>query len=175
MNKVPYYLNQILMYGKVLSLKHEISELGVWVWISVQTQDEDYGHTVLLRDRRALELIAFYDAHMQMSPNEAFTISINGHVKSRPDEIQLCGDAVTFHVGPQVRMWGGKLVRAVLREYAQQYGPKPWLGNEFQGESGGSAARRTTPDSTSTRTNGQQSKRKSGRKRRVAVKAGSDG
>ena len=28
MNKVPYYLNQILMYGKVLSLKHEISELA---------------------------------------------------------------------------------------------------------------------------------------------------
>ena len=169
MNKNPYSLNQVLLYGKVLDLKHEVSELGVWVWISVQTQDGDCGHTVLIRDRRALELIAFYDAHTQMSPNEAFTISINGHVKSCPDEVQLCGDAVTFHVGPQVRMWGGKLVRAVLREYAQQYGPRPWLGNEFQGEDG------STPGSSSNRADGQQRKQKSDPKRRVAVQARADG
>ena len=96
---------------------------------------------MLLRDRRALELIAFYDAHTQMSPNEAFPISIDGHVQSRSDEVRLCGDAVTFHVGPQVRMWGGKMVRAVLREYAQQYGPRPWLGEEFRGEEGGGNGR----------------------------------
>ena len=141
----------------------------------MQTQDGGCGHTVLLRDRRALELIAFYDAHTQMSPNEAFPISIDGHVQSRSDEVRLCGDAVTFHVGPQVRMWGGKMVRALLREYAQQYGPRPWLGEEFRGREGGGMAGRAAADSKSARTNGQQGKRRSHRKRRIAVKAGSDG
>jgi len=167
MNRVPYYLNQILLYGKVLSLREEISELGVRVWISVQTQDGDHGHDVLLRDRRALELLAFYDAHMQMFPQEPFTISINGHVWSRPDEMQLRGDAVTFHVGHQVRMWGGKLVQALLREYQQQYGPRPWLGDDFLGEAGDAGSEPVTADSSS---NGNQNKGRSSRRRRSQKK-----
>ena len=175
MNLVPYYLNQILMYGKVLELNEEISELGVRVWISLQTRDGDHGHTILLRDRRALELLAFYDAHMQMLPHEPFTISVNGHVRSCPDEMQLRGDAVTFHVGPQVRMWGGKLVQAVLRKYAQQYGPRPWLGSEFDGEDGNDADRRSSTDSTANEADGKQRKRKSSRKRRTTAKVETDG
>lgn len=127
MYHVPYAHNHINLYGAVVALEKEFAEQEVRVDVYVETTKDSDPHPVRLRNRRALEMLAFYQANQQMYPNEPFLITVLGHVQTEQGCTRIIGDSVTFVLTPDVRTWGAQLVRTTVQHYEQLYGPKPWL------------------------------------------------
>lgn len=130
MNPVPYALNQVILYGAVVDVQQEMSEQGVIVTLLVQTERTAEAHPVELRDRRALELLAYHQAQHDMYPNESFLVTVMGHLRTHHGYSLVEGETVTFHIPADVRLWGGQAVRGVFKRYAQLYGDRPWLAIE---------------------------------------------
>lgn len=126
-NPVPYALNQVMLYGAVIGLDEQMSAAGVRVCVQVQTQEGEAGFPVQLANRRALELLAFHESHRQMYPHEPFLVSLLGRLALAGEELVVVGEAITFLVAPDVRLWGGRLLQSLLGRYAALYGPSDWL------------------------------------------------
>ncbi len=127
---VPYALNQVILYGKVVSVSEQVTVEEVEVCVAVQTQEGDTGFAVQLFDRRALELMAFYQSHRQMYPDDPFLISLIGRLAHRDDQTIVVGESVTFHVAPDVRIWGGRLTGALLSGFSLQQREVEWSKRE---------------------------------------------
>lgn len=127
LNPVPYALNQVMLYGAVVCVREQLTSATVEVCMHVQTREGEAGFAVHLFNRRALEILAFHQAHLQMYPDEPLLVSLIGRLAHREDETIVVGEAVTFHVSPDVRTWGGRLTNALLSRYVVQNGRPDWL------------------------------------------------
>lgn len=127
---VPYALNQVILYGEVVSVSEHVTVEKVEVCMVVQTQEGETGFAVHLFDRRALELMAFYQSHRQLYPDDPFLVSLIGRLAHRDDETIVVGESITFHVAPDVRIWGGRLTGALLSGYAVQHREVDWSKRE---------------------------------------------
>ena len=127
MNSVPYALNQVLLYGGVAGVEQEMSEQGALVILLLRCQRTEEPHPVELRDRRALEFLAYHQAQREMYPKETFLASVTGSLRTRQRKTVVEADSVTFHIPADVRAWGNQAVRLTFKRYAQLYGYKPWL------------------------------------------------
>ncbi len=127
MNPVPYALNQVLLYGDVVGVEQEMSEKGVFVTLLLRTHRAEEPHPVELRDRRALELLAYHQVHREMYPRESFLVSVTGSLITRQRTMTVAGDSITFHIPPDVRTWGSQAVRLAFKRYVDLYGDRPWL------------------------------------------------
>jgi hypothetical protein len=82
--------------------------------------------------RRALEVLAFYQAHQQLQPDEPFMVSIQGRLRETRKQAILLADTITFHVSPDVKRAGGRLAYTAFAKYARAYGHQAWLEGAAQ-------------------------------------------
>lgn len=124
---VPYAHNHVNLYGAVVAFEKDVGAEVVCVDVLIQTVKGEEAKPVRLLNRRALEMVAFYETNQQMYPNEPFLVNILGHIHVEQGYCRVIGDSVAFMLTPDVRTWGTQMVFKTLQKYEQIHGPQPWL------------------------------------------------
>ena len=143
---VPYAHNYVTIYGAVVALEKSIGAQEVCVDVLIETAKGEEAKPVRLLNRRALEMLAFYQANQQMYPNEPFLVTLLGHLHVEQDCCMVIGDSVAFNLTPDVRTWGAQMVRLTLQHHKQTYGPQPWLESFDSGSQSDAPNDYSTPD-----------------------------
>jgi hypothetical protein len=120
--------NHVNLYGAVTLLEQEINGRTARVFLTIETEDGTIPDIkVLVKRRRALETLAFYQAHQELHPNEPFVVSIQGRLHKVKGSTVLESTSITFQVAADVTRMGGRLAYRLVDQYIATYGPKGWL------------------------------------------------
>ena len=120
--------NHIFLYGAVTLLEQEINGRTARAFLTIETEDGAVSEVpVLVKHRRALETMAFYNAHQELHPNEPFVVSIQGRLRKVAGATVLEATSITFQVAADVSRMGGRLAYRLVEQYINTYGPRSWL------------------------------------------------
>jgi len=120
--------NHVNLYGAVTLLEQEINGRTARVFLTIETEDGSIPDIkVLVKYRRALETLAFYQAHQELHPGEPFVVSIQGRLRKVKGATVLEATSITFQVAADVTRMGGRLAYRLVDQYIAAYGPKSWL------------------------------------------------
>jgi len=123
--------NLVILYGAVTLLEQEINGRTARVFLTIETEDGAISEVpVLVKHRRALETLAFYQAHQELHPGEPFIVSIHGKMKKLKGRPVLEAYIITFQVAADVSRLGGKLMYRLIDQYEQTYGARAWLARK---------------------------------------------
>jgi len=120
--------NHVNLYGAVTLLEQEINGRTARVFLTIETEEGAISEVpVLVKHRRALETLAFYQAHQELYPDEPFVVNIQGRLRKVKGSTVLEATSITFYVAPDVSKQGGRLSYRLVDQYIAAYGPKRWL------------------------------------------------
>jgi len=120
--------NHVNLYGAVTLLEQEINGRTARVFLTIETEEGAVSEVpVLVKHRRALETLAFYQAHQELHPDEPFVVSIQGRLRKVKGATVLEATSITFQVAADVTRMGGRLSYRLVDQYIAAYGPKRWL------------------------------------------------
>ena len=120
--------NHVNLYGAVTLIKQEINGRTAWVFLTVETEEGAVSEVpVLVKHRRALETLAFYQAHQELHPDEPFIVSIQGRLRKVKGATVLDATSITFQVAADATRMGGRLSYRLVDRYVATYGQKTWL------------------------------------------------
>jgi len=120
--------NHVTLYGAVTLLEQEINGRTARVFLTIETEDGTIPDIrVLVKHRRALETLAFYNAHQELHPNEPFVVSIQGQLRKVKGATVLEATSITFQVAADVSRMGGRLAYRLVDQYIATYGQRSWL------------------------------------------------
>ena len=120
--------NHIFLYGAVTLLEQEINGRTARVFLTIETEEGAVSEVpVLVKHRRALETLAFYQAHQELHPDEPFVVSIQGRLRKVKGATVLEATSIAFQVAADVTRMGGRLSYRLVDQYIAAYGPKSWL------------------------------------------------
>ncbi len=120
--------NHVTLYGAVTLLEQEINGRTARVFLTIETEDGAISEVpVLVKHRRALETLAFYNAHQELHPNEPFVVSIQGRLRKVKGATVLEATSITFQVAADVARMGGRLAYRLVDQYIATYGQRNWL------------------------------------------------
>lgn len=120
--------NLVILYGAVTLLEQDINGRTARVFLTIETEDGAISEVpVLVKHRRALETLAFYEVHRKLYPETPFVVSIQGRLRKVKGSTVLEATTITFYVAPDVSKQGGRLAYRLVDQYVAAYGPKSWL------------------------------------------------
>jgi len=123
--------NHVTLYGAVTLVEQEINGRTARAFLTIETEDGAVSEVpVLVKHRRALETLAFYETHRKLYPDEPFVVSIQGRLRKVRDATVLDATSITFYVAPDVSKKGGRLAYKLIDQYIAAYGEKSWLGTK---------------------------------------------
>jgi len=122
------FQNHVNLYGAVTLVEQEINGRTARVFLTIETEDGAVSEVpVLVKHRRALETLAFYQAHQELHPDEPFVVSIQGRLRKVKGATVLEATSITFQVASDVTRMGGRLAYRLIDQYVATYGEKTWL------------------------------------------------
>jgi len=126
--------NYIFLYGAVTLLEQAINGRTARVFLTIETEEGAAPEVpVLVKHRRALETLAFYQAHQELHPDEPFIVSLQGRLRKVAGRTVLEANAITFQVAADVTRLGGRMTHRLIGQYEATYGPKTWLARKEDG------------------------------------------
>ena len=118
----------VLLYGAMKLLEQAVNARTAQVWLTIETDDGEISEVkVLVKERRALETLAFYQMHQELHPDAPFIVSIQGRLRRLARGPVLEATSITFQVAEDVTRRGGRLAHQLIARYTRTYGQRPWL------------------------------------------------
>ena len=122
------FQTHVNLYGAVTLVEQESNGRTARAFLTIETEDGAISEVpVLVKHRRALETLAFYQAHQELHPDEPFIVSIQGRLRKVKGATVLEATSITFQVAADATRMGGRLSYRLVDRYEQTYGQKTWL------------------------------------------------